>query len=102
MELPYEIIATGGGIVEYQQSLNLLLGSKNVIFLTKPRELLKTDIFKRFPNLYKETFDDLYDRRLPLFKKSCNFEFYVGDLTLNETIKNFITKFSYLLFPQLH
>ena len=101
LELPYEIIATGGGVVEYQQSFNLLLGQKNVIFLTKPRELLKKDIFERFPNLYKESFSELYERRNPLFKKCCNFEFYVGDLTITETLSNFYTKFSYILFPQL-
>ena len=101
LELPYEIIATGGGIVEYQQSFNLLLGQKNVIFLTKPREMLKTDILKRFPKLYKESFNELYERRNPLFQKCCNFEFYVGNLTITETLKNFYTKFSYILFPQL-
>ena len=102
LELPYEIIATGGGIVEYQQSRNLLLGQENVIFLTKPREMLKRDILKRFPRLYKESFTELYDRRLPFLKLCGNYEFYVGNLSISETIKNFNVKFNHILFPQLH
>ena len=53
--------------------------------------MLKKDIFERFPHLYKESFSELYERRNPLFKKCCNFEFGVGDLTITETLSNFYT-----------
>ena len=49
--------------------------------------MLKTDILKRFLKLYKESFSELYERRNPLFKKCCNFEFYVGNLTISETLQ---------------
>ncbi|OFL47061.1 MULTISPECIES: shikimate kinase [Nosocomiicoccus] len=82
--LDVDILSTGGGIVEYEPSLNLLKESTQlVIYIDAPFE----EIYKRIkndssrPNALRsyEELQDLYEKRRPLYKS-------IADITIrNET-----------------
>ena len=97
IELDYDIISTGVGIVENIKSRNILKNLTNVIYLIKDKELLRKDINIRFPNLYKESFDNLYERRKTYFELCSNFKYPVGKLSIKDTIYDFINKFDFFL-----
>ena len=93
IEFDYDIISTGGGIVENHNSRKILKNLNNVIYLIKDKELLRKDISKRFPNLYKESFDNLYERRKTYFELCSNFKYQIGHLSIKNTIYDISNKF---------
>ena len=88
----YDIIATGGGIVEHKYSREILKSLNSVVYLCKNRENLKKDIFARFPNLYFETFNTLFERRSKYFNECARYKYHVGELNVMETVDDLINK----------
>ena len=83
----YNIISTGGGIVEYQKSKNLLKNKKyNVIYLEKSYNILKKDVLNRFPCLYNEPFEILYSRRVIYYNECASFTINITDKTVENTV----------------
>ena len=90
----YELISTGGGIVEFEESRKLLKKIKNqVIYLIKNKNKLEIDMIKRFPDIYKEDFNKLYLRRDKHFNYCSKYR-----LNVNKDINESLIYFEKLFF----
>lgn len=90
-----KVISTGGGVVKIAKNMELFQGDSIVIFLNRDieeivgdidvsnRPLLSVDVSKIY---------ELYEQRLPLYRKYCNFE-----IENKESIKETIDKILYIL-----
>jgi shikimate kinase len=90
-----KVISTGGGVVKNHKNMELFLSNSIVIFLNRNidkivgeidvtnRPLLSANVFKIY---------DLYEERLPLYKKYCNYE-----IRNKECIEEAIDEILYIL-----
>ena len=96
-----KIISTGGGIVEYYKSYNLLLKLKetnkyNIIFLDIPLKLFQERYYNRLQlrDIYKsyEDIEIIFKIRYTYYEKLCNYKFLCSFYSINQN-KKFLVKF---------
>lgn len=90
-----KVISTGGGVVKIHKNMELFLDNSIVVFLNRniqgivgdidvtSRPLLSADVSRIY---------ELYEQRLPLYKKYCNYE-----IKNKESIKETIDEILYIL-----
>ncbi|CAD2075945.1 shikimate kinase [Phocicoccus pinnipedialis] len=88
------IISTGGGIVTYQKSYNLLMNTEsNIIYLDTPFEVaynrIKNDRNRPLTNFNKSDLDDIYKKRRPLYEELTDYTINGCD-SVNEIIHNIL------------
>ena len=93
LEKDYDIISTGSGIIENENSRKLLIDQNNVVFLNKKYDLLEKCIYKRFPNLYNESFENLYQRRIYYYRLCADFILDTSKFNINESTKILVNFF---------
>ncbi len=87
-----QIISTGGGVVTVEKNLEYLKDDL-VIFINRPLELILSDVDTATRPLLKDGKEKLigiYDERINLYKKFCDFEI-INDVDL-DTIVDLILK----------
>ena len=73
----YKVISTGGGVVKIAENMKCLQDNSIVIFLNRNIETIAKDIdVSNRPLLFADVSKiyELYEERLPLYRKYCNFE----------------------------
>ena len=93
---PAAVIATGGGIVTYQPSFDLLKSMSHVIWLKARFETIQSRIMNdkqtRRP-LADKQLKDRYLSRQPLYELSASFTVNVDDLTVEEVAEKIINRY---------
>lgn len=70
-KLSGKIIATGGGVVTNEDNFDAIRQNSTVFFINRDISVLPTD---NRPLSQKNSLDDMFKIRLPLYRKFCNFE----------------------------
>ena len=72
----YDIISTGGGIIEYQESANCLKNIENVIFINTPLKVLQKRFSERQQTApYGCTIEELYEKRYNLYDEISSYKY---------------------------
>ncbi|MBK5242853.1 shikimate kinase [Clostridium sp.] len=82
-----KVISTGGGVVKIHKNMEFLKRNSIVVFLNRNIETIVGDIdVSNRPLLSKDLSKiyELYEQRLPLYRKHCNFE--VNKESIEETL----------------
>lgn len=88
------IIATGGGAVKKVENIEVLKNNGIVIFINRPLENIAAGInTEKRPLLKdkKENLYKLYDERIELYKKYCDYEI-INDKSLHNAVNKIISK----------
>lgn len=88
------VIATGGSAVYYEKAMEHLKENGTVVYLEASLDTVK----KRLRNIRTrgvamkkgQTLDDLYDARVPLYKKYADVTVHTGDAAMEKTVENII------------
>ncbi|MGH4117581.1 shikimate kinase [Clostridium sp.] len=90
-----KVISTGGGVVKIHKNMELFLDNSIVVFLNRNIDEIVGDIDVTGRPLLSEDLSkiyDLYEKRLPLYKKHCDYE-----IKNKESIKETIDEILYIL-----
>lgn len=85
--VPSAIFAVGGGVILNPASLKILKSSGTLIYLSLCKEKVYENLQRgRIPNYLSEqafesSFEEMYQKRLALYKKSADIELNITDLT---------------------
>lgn len=88
------IIATGGGAVKKVENIEALKNNGIVIFINRPLENIAAGINTEKRPLLKDKKDNLYklyDERIELYKKYCDYEI-INDKSLHSAVNKIISK----------
>ena len=85
------VIAPGGSIIYSQKAINHLKRNSIIIFLDISLEVLKSrikDVDKRgIVYLKRKSYEELFNERLPLYKKYSDITLKIDDLNIEQIIK---------------
>ncbi|SCG83137.1 shikimate kinase [Proteiniborus sp. DW1] len=89
------VISTGGGVVKKVENIEALKENGIIIFINRPIEnIVKNINIKKRPLLKdkKETLYKLYDERIDLYKRYCDYE-----ITNNSSIYSAVNKIEFII-----
>lgn len=95
LEIPC-VISTGGGIVKNDENIEALKENGIIIFINRPIENIIDNInIKKRPLLKdrKENLYKLYDERIDLYKRYCDYEI-INDSSIYITVKKIVSTIS--------
>ena len=87
-KLSGKIIATGGGVVTNEDNFDAIRQNSTVFFINRDISVLPTD---NRPLSQKNSLDDMFKIRLPLYRKFCNFEID-GNGTIEEVAQRILER----------
>lgn len=87
-KLSGKIIATGGGVVTNEDNFNAIRQNSTVFFINRDISVLPTD---NRPLSQKNSLDDMFKIRLPLYRKFCDFEID-GNGTIEEVAQRILER----------
>lgn len=87
-KLSGKIIATGGGVVTNEDNFDAIRQNSTVFFINRDISVLPTD---NRPLSQKNSLDDMFKIRLPLYRKFCDFEID-GNGTIEEVAQRILER----------
>lgn len=87
-KLSGKIIATGGGVVTNEENFDAIKQNSTVFFINRDISVLPTD---NRPLSQKNSLDDMFKIRLPLYRKFCDFEID-GNGTIEEVAQRILER----------
>lgn len=87
-KLSGKIIATGGGVVTNEENFDAIRQNSTVFFINRDISVLPTD---NRPLSQKNSLDDMFKIRLPLYRKFCDFEID-GNGTIEEVAQRILER----------
>lgn len=87
-KLSGKIIATGGGVVTNDDNFDAIRQNSTVFFINRDISVLPTD---NRPLSQKNSLDDMFKIRLPLYRKFCDFEID-GNSTIEEVAQRILER----------
>lgn len=87
------VIATGGGIVKNIENIKVLKNNGIIIFINRPLDDIASDINIEIRPLFKgkkENLYRLYDERIELYKKYCDYEI-MNNNSIDKVVKDIIS-----------
>lgn len=87
-KLSGKIIATGGGVVTNEDNFDAIKQNSTVFFINRDTSVLPTD---NRPLSQKNSLDDMFKVRLPLYRKFCDFEID-GNGTIEEVAQRILER----------
>ncbi len=94
LEVTGTVVATGGSAVYYEKAMEHLKENGTVVYLEASLDTVK----KRLRNIRTrgvamkkgQTLDDLYEARVPLYKKYADVTVHTGDAAMEKTVENIV------------